>query len=146
MSPNVVALLYLASGVLFILALRGLSSPATSRQGNLFGMIGMAIAVLTTLGVANPSSIVTWGLIAGACLGVLALAAWILRLILDPVTSLTVAAEAIAAGDYQHRVYVGNRDELGMLAQTFNRIGQQLGGRMSEPLAVACRRGRSRRP
>ena len=40
---------YLVSGVLFILALRGLSSPATSRAGNRFGMAGMAIAVLTTL-------------------------------------------------------------------------------------------------
>ena len=44
-----VALAYLAAGVLFILALRGLSSPATSRRGNRFGMIGMAIAVVTTL-------------------------------------------------------------------------------------------------
>lgn len=66
MSPNVVALLYLASGVLFILALRGLSSPATSRQGNLFGMIGMAIAVGTTLfQVGAPDSLLTWALIAG---------------------------------------------------------------------------------
>ena len=44
-----VALAYLASGVLFILALRGLSSPATSRAGNRYGMIGMGIAVVTTL-------------------------------------------------------------------------------------------------
>ena len=44
-----VALAYLAAGVLFILALRGLSSPATSRRGNRFGMIGMLIAVVTTL-------------------------------------------------------------------------------------------------
>src|SRR5690606_25816664 len=44
-----VALAYLASGVLFILALRGLSSPSTSRRGNRFGMAGMLIAVLTTL-------------------------------------------------------------------------------------------------
>ena len=44
-----VALAYLASGVLFILALRGLSSPASSRKGNRYGMIGMAIAVVTTL-------------------------------------------------------------------------------------------------
>jgi NAD(P) transhydrogenase subunit beta len=50
MSPNLAALLYLASGVLFILALRGLSSPETSRRGNQFGMAGMTIAVLTTLG------------------------------------------------------------------------------------------------
>ena len=44
-----VALAYLASGVLFILALRGLSSPASSRRGNRFGMAGMLIAVVTTL-------------------------------------------------------------------------------------------------
>ena len=55
MSANLTALLYLASGVLFILALRGLSSPATSRQGNQYGMIGMAIAVATTLLLHVPS-------------------------------------------------------------------------------------------
>ena len=65
MSANVVALLYLVSGVLFILALRGLSSPVTSRQGNMFGMIGMTIAVLTTLAqVQAADSVVTWLLIA----------------------------------------------------------------------------------
>ena len=47
--PWGVSLAYLAAGVLFILALRGLSSPATSRRGNRMGMIGMAIAVATTL-------------------------------------------------------------------------------------------------
>ena len=55
MSANLTALLYLASGILFILALRGLSSPATSRQGNQYGMIGMAIAVATTLLLHFPS-------------------------------------------------------------------------------------------
>ena len=45
MNPNVATLLYLASGVLFILALRGLSSPVTSRRGNTMGMVGMALAV-----------------------------------------------------------------------------------------------------
>ena len=49
MSANFVALTYLFAAVLFILTLKGLSSPATSRRGNQFGMIGMAIAVLTTL-------------------------------------------------------------------------------------------------
>jgi len=49
MSANSVALAYLVAAVLFILTLKGLSSPATSRRGNMFGMIGMAIAVLTTL-------------------------------------------------------------------------------------------------
>ena len=57
MNANIVALLYLVSGVLFIMALRGLSSPATSRQGNLFGMVGMAIAVLTTLSASPPAGI-----------------------------------------------------------------------------------------
>ena len=49
-----VALAYLVAGVLFILALRGLSSPATSRRGNRFGMAGMAIAVGTTLLTHRP--------------------------------------------------------------------------------------------
>jgi NAD(P) transhydrogenase subunit beta len=48
-NANLAAVLYLASGVLFILALRGLSSPTTSQAGNRNGMIGMAIAVGTTL-------------------------------------------------------------------------------------------------
>ena len=56
MNANLAALLYLAAGVLFILALRGLSSPATSRQGNLFGMIGMAIAIVTTLASHPPAA------------------------------------------------------------------------------------------
>ncbi|ASV85481.1 MULTISPECIES: NAD(P)(+) transhydrogenase (Re/Si-specific) subunit beta [Ochrobactrum] len=55
MSINVAAFLYLVSGVLFILALRGLSHPTTSRQGNTFGMVGMAIAIVTTLLLARPS-------------------------------------------------------------------------------------------
>ncbi|MEN9894436.1 MAG: hypothetical protein RIR97_288 [Pseudomonadota bacterium] len=49
MSQNLAAFLYLVSGVLFIMALRGLSHPTTSRQGNLYGMAGMGIAILTTL-------------------------------------------------------------------------------------------------
>ncbi|MEQ9143462.1 MAG: NAD(P)(+) transhydrogenase (Re/Si-specific) subunit beta [Parvibaculaceae bacterium] len=65
MSANVIALLYLASGVLFIMALRGLSSPETSRQGNLYGMIGMAIAVATTLTLLQSSNTLTWGMIVG---------------------------------------------------------------------------------
>jgi NAD(P) transhydrogenase subunit beta len=63
MSANVVALLYLVSGVLFILALRGLSSPETSRQGNFYGMIGMTIAVVTTLASHPPSGFGGWTLV-----------------------------------------------------------------------------------
>jgi NAD(P) transhydrogenase subunit beta len=66
MNANVVALLYLASGVLFIMALRGLSNPETSRQGNTYGMVGMTIAIVTTLAqVGAPSDPLTWVLITG---------------------------------------------------------------------------------
>ena len=49
MSSNFLAIFYLISGVLFILALRGLSSPETSRRGNFFGILGMAIAICVTI-------------------------------------------------------------------------------------------------
>jgi NAD(P) transhydrogenase subunit beta len=49
MAQTLTTLAYLVASVLFILALRGLSHPETSRQGNLFGMIGMGIAVVATL-------------------------------------------------------------------------------------------------
>ena len=48
MSANLSASFYLISGILFILALRGLSSPETSRQGNYFGIAGMAISIIVT--------------------------------------------------------------------------------------------------
>src|ERR1700729_4208780 len=64
-SANIAAVLYLVAGALFILALRGLSSPASSRQGNRLGMIGMAIAILTTLAVAGPNDPLSWVLIIG---------------------------------------------------------------------------------
>src|SRR6266508_157927 len=63
MNANLAAILYLVAGVLFILSLRGLSSPASSRQGNLFGMIGMAIAVATTLAIHPPADGVAWLLV-----------------------------------------------------------------------------------
>jgi H+-translocating NAD(P) transhydrogenase subunit beta len=65
MSANLAAILYLVSGSLFIMALRGLSSPASSRKGNLYGMVGMAIAMFTTLAVAMPNSPLAWALIIG---------------------------------------------------------------------------------
>ena len=63
MAQNLPALLYIAAGVLFIMALRGLSSPETSREGNRFGMIGMAIAVFTTLFVLQDKGFGTWVMI-----------------------------------------------------------------------------------
>src|ERR1700753_1450780 len=63
MNANLAPVLYLVAGVLFILSLRGLSSPASSRQGNFFGMIGMAIAVATTLASHPPADGVAWLLV-----------------------------------------------------------------------------------
>ncbi|UXN72127.1 NAD(P)(+) transhydrogenase (Re/Si-specific) subunit beta [Devosia neptuniae] len=65
MSADIAALLYLVAGVLFILALRGLSNPRSAQQGNRFGMIGMGIAIVTTLALAAPSDWVSWLLIIG---------------------------------------------------------------------------------
>src|SRR5579883_2937685 len=63
MGDNLAALLYLVSGILFILALRGLSSPATSRRGNLLGIIGMGLAIVTTLAYRLPAGFSAWGLV-----------------------------------------------------------------------------------
>jgi NAD(P) transhydrogenase subunit beta len=68
MNANLAAIAYIVSGVLFILALRGLSSPVTSRRGNQLGMIGMVIAVATTLLTLwgqGALDVVTLALIAG---------------------------------------------------------------------------------
>ena len=65
MNANLSALLYLVAGVLFILSLRGLSSPASSRQGNFFGMVGMTIAIATTLAAHPPADTLGWILVIG---------------------------------------------------------------------------------
>ncbi len=69
MSANSVALAYLIAAVLFILALKGLSSPVSSRRGNMFGMIGMAIAVLTTLTITQNVLYIAFAIIVGGAIG-----------------------------------------------------------------------------
>ena len=59
MSANIAALLYLLAGSLFILALKGLSHPESARRGNTLGMVGMGIAIVTTL-LVSPGSFTTW--------------------------------------------------------------------------------------
>jgi NAD(P) transhydrogenase subunit beta len=75
MNANLAALLYLVSGILFILALRGLSSPETARQGNRYGVIGMGIAIATTLAYQLPAGffafiLVVIGIAMGGAIGV----------------------------------------------------------------------------
>jgi NAD(P) transhydrogenase subunit beta len=73
MNANFASFLYLVSGILFILALRGLSHPTTSRQGNTYGMIGMGIAIVTTLALATPNwggfALIALGLAIGGSMG-----------------------------------------------------------------------------
>ena len=70
MSANQVALSYLAASVLFILSLRGLSHPLTARRGNLFGMIGMALAICTTLAITHRLDFALGALAIGAIVGI----------------------------------------------------------------------------
>jgi NAD(P) transhydrogenase subunit beta len=67
MSENLSALLYLVASICFIMALRGLSSPQTARGGNIYGIAGMAIAILTTL--ATPQVVSYWLIVIGLLLG-----------------------------------------------------------------------------
>src|SRR6267143_168810 len=63
MNTDLAAVLYLVAGVLFILSLRGLSSPASSRRGNFLGMTGMGIAIATTLAAHPPADGIGWVLV-----------------------------------------------------------------------------------
>jgi len=80
-----------------------------------------------------------WTLIAVESLAVFGLSYWLIGLIVRPVTSLNAASAAIAAGDYEQRLYVPNRDELGTLAGTLNRMSQALGMRMTQLSQTAAR-------
>ncbi len=69
MLVNFVAIAYLVAAVLFILTLKGLSSPVTARRGNMFGMVGMAIAVLTTLSVTHNVAYILIAIVIGGSIG-----------------------------------------------------------------------------
>ncbi|PYR69713.1 MAG: NAD synthetase [Acidobacteria bacterium] len=71
MTANQVALAYLLASILFILSLRGLSHPLSARRGNLFGMIGMALAILTTLAVSRRIDLAIGALAVGAVIGII---------------------------------------------------------------------------
>jgi H+-translocating NAD(P) transhydrogenase subunit beta len=72
MTPNIQAFLYLIASVFFIMSLKGLSSAQTARQGNLYGIIGMGIAIITTLASPNVGGfgIIAIGIIIGGVIGV----------------------------------------------------------------------------
>mgnify|MGYP001466627729 FL=1 len=127
-----VALAYLVAGVFFILALRGLSSPASSRRGNRFGMAGMGIAVVTTLlthELANPIEVL--GAIAvGAVIGIVMarkIAMTAMPQLVAAFHSLVgLAAVAVAAAAYLNPGAFGIADEAGQIF-TVSRIEMGLG-------------------
>ena len=92
-------------------------------------------------GGADPPSVRrwVWGLVAVQSIGVFGLSYWFIGWLLRPIAALNEAADAIAAGDYQHRVYVPSRDELGTLAATLNRMSQSLDVRMTQLSETAAR-------
>ena len=94
MSADLSGLLYLVASICFIMALRGLSSPDTARAGNLYGIIGMAIAILTTL--ASPYVVSYWLIAVGLVIGG-AVGAYIARQI--QMTALPQLAEPAASDD-----------------------------------------------
>ena len=69
MSANSVSLAYLVAALLFILALKGLSSPVSARRGNIFGMVGMAIAVVTTMTITDNWVYILLAIIVGGAVG-----------------------------------------------------------------------------
>jgi two-component system phosphate regulon sensor histidine kinase PhoR len=96
----------------------------------LFACAGLSLVAAIVVAFARPDWF--WALVALVCLGALSLASWFVWHVIRPLASLIKAAEAIASGDYTHRVYVPNRDELGVLARTFNRMSQELDARMTQ--------------
>lgn len=93
MTADVAALLYLGAAVCFILALKGLSSPESARRGNLFGMAGMAIAVITTLLQPGMSQL-GWTAVAGGC-GAVVGAAIALRIEMKAMPQLVAAFHSL---------------------------------------------------
>ena len=93
MSYDLAALLYLVAAVLFILALRGLSHPTTSRQGNLFGMIGMALAIGTTLALPNVANY--WLIAGGIAIGAIAGTIIALRIQMTALPQLVAAFHSL---------------------------------------------------
>ncbi len=69
MSANSVAIAYLVAAILFILALKGLSSPVSARRGNMFGMVGMLIAVVTTLTITHNVWYILLAIVVGGTIG-----------------------------------------------------------------------------
>ncbi|HYM70381.1 MAG TPA: NAD(P)(+) transhydrogenase (Re/Si-specific) subunit beta [bacterium] len=132
MSANLAALLYLASAVLFILALRGLSNPESARMGNVFGMAGMALAILTT--VLGPQVTAYGGIALAVCAGGAVGLVIAFRIKMAAMPQLVAAfhslvglgAVLVAAAAFYHPAGYGIVDALGQI-KVQSRIEMSLG-------------------
>ena len=138
MTAGIAALAYLACGVLFILALRGLSSPESALRGNGFGMTGMALAVLTTLWVSGIGDHLTFGLIAlAAAIGGGIGAVVALRIAMTAMPQLVAAFHSLvglaavlvaAAALYTPHAYgIGTAGHLGVASLIEMSLGSAIG-------------------
>jgi NAD(P) transhydrogenase subunit beta len=132
MSANLSALAYLVSSILFIMALRGLSSPESSRRGNMFGMVGMFIAVATTVampGVFSYAEILAALVIGGGAGAVIARRVQMTQMpqLVAAFHSLVgMAAVLVAAAAFYNPAAYGIVDAMGHL-KTASRIEMSLG-------------------
>ena len=136
MSANFTALAYLVSAILFILALRGLSSPESSRRGNVMGMLGMAIAVVVTIldpGVLSYEWIIGGIVVGGAIGAVIAqrIAMTAMPQLVAAFHSLVGLAAVLVAGAafYNPEAYgiIGESGELTVLSRIEMAIGIVVG-------------------
>ncbi len=132
MPADLAALLYLASAVLFILALRGLSNPESARLGNIFGMLGMAVAILTTVLGARTAAYgeMALALAAGGAVGLVI--AFRIKMAAMPQlvaafhSLVGLAAVLVAAAAFYHPAAYGIVDALGQI-RTSSRVEMSLG-------------------
>jgi len=132
MSANLSALLYLISAVLFILALRGLSSPESARMGNVFGMVGMVIAILTTAFAMHASSYAGAALV--MCVGAIVGLVTAFRIKMAAMPQLVAAfhslvglsAVLVAAAAFYHPATYGIVNALGQI-RVPSRVEMSLG-------------------
>jgi two-component system phosphate regulon sensor histidine kinase PhoR len=104
-------------------------------------MLGVVLSIGAQNQVADLPTALRWiwASVAIESVVVFGLAYWITGRFIRPIGPLNAAAAAIAAGNYQHRIYVPNRDELGTLASTLNRMSNSLNQRMSQLSETAAR-------
>jgi signal transduction histidine kinase len=110
---------------------------------NLLGMVALGIIVSHWMAEALVEVAEArqwlWTSVGIECVCVSTLSYWIIGRLVQPVTILNDAADALAIGNYGHRIYVPNRDELGRLAGTLNRVSQDMHARTTQLSQTAAR-------